>query len=110
MLYFKRKRIKFIVSKFRTQNETIIGALQKQRIIVSIIVNKRSFVYKRIAFVEPDRLDKYEKDFGKKFLVLAIYFMREQKYIGSIHVPNRDNKYCLNFHTSSSILRLCIKS
>lgn len=75
-----------------------------------LIVNKRSFVYKGVLFIESDRKGKLEKDRGKKAVILDLYSIVEQKYLGSISVPNRDQKERIQFAVNKDQLYVIIEN
>lgn len=75
-----------------------------------LVVNKRSFVYKGILFIESDRKGKLEKDRGRKVIIIDLYSIREQKYLGSISVPNRYEKHRIDFAVHKDQLYVIIEN
>lgn len=75
-----------------------------------LIINKRSFVYKDLLFIESDRRGKLEKDRGRKSIILDLYSTSEQKYLGSISVPNRNEGQRIQFTVHDNHLYLIIEN
>lgn len=75
-----------------------------------LIVNKRSTVYKGILFIESDRRGKLERDRGKKAIILDLYSIQEQKYFGSISVPNSKEGQRVQFTMHNDNLYLIIEN
>lgn len=62
-----------------------------------LVVNKRSFAYKGVLFIESDRRGKLEKNRGKEAVTIDLYSILEQKYLGSINIPDRSEKKQIQF-------------
>ena len=75
-----------------------------------LIINKRSFAYKNVLFIESDRRGKLEKDRGRRSIILDLYSTSEQKYLGSISVPNRNEGQHVQFTVHDNCLYLIIEN
>ena len=75
-----------------------------------LVVNKRSIAYKGVLFVESDRKGKLEKDRGNKAIILDLYSIQEQKYLGSISIPNRNKEQRVQFTIQGNQLYVMIEN
>lgn len=75
-----------------------------------LVVNKRSFAYKGVLFIESDRKGKLEKNRGRKAVIIDLYSTQEQKYLGSISVPNRYEKQRIQFAINKDQLYVIIEN
>ncbi|KAA0126791.1 tellurium resistance protein TerC [Chryseobacterium sp. SN22] len=75
-----------------------------------IVVNKRSYAYKGVLFIESDRKGKLEKDRGKKAIILDLYSLQEQRYLGSLSIPNRLEKRRIQFSVYNDRLYIIIEN
>jgi len=62
-----------------------------------LVVNKRSYAYKGVLFMESDRRGMLEKHRGKEAVIIDLYSILEQKYLGSISIPNQSEKQQIQF-------------
>ncbi len=75
-----------------------------------LVVNKRSFAYKGVLFIESHRKGKLEKDRGTKTVIIDLYSIQEQKYLGSISAPNRHEKQRIQFAVHKDQLYVIIEN
>jgi hypothetical protein len=75
-----------------------------------LVVNKRSIAYKGILFIESDRRGKLEKDRDNKAIILDLYSIHEQKYLGSISIPNRNKEQRVQFTIHGNLLYVMIEN
>jgi hypothetical protein len=73
-----------------------------------LLVNKRSYAYKGVLFIESDRNGKLEKNRGKQAVIIDLYSIREQKYLGSISIPNRSEKQQIQFAVHNDRLYMIV--
>ncbi|WP_449400689.1 hypothetical protein [Chryseobacterium wanjuense] len=74
------------------------------------MVNKRSIAYKGVLFLESDHKGKLEKDRGNKAIILDLYSIQEQKYLGSISIPNRNKEQRVQFTIQGNQLYVMIEN
>lgn len=75
-----------------------------------LIVNEGSFAYKGVLFVRSDRKGKLEKEKGKRAIIIDLYSTQEQKYLGSINIPNRSEEQRIQFAVNKDQLYVIIEN
>lgn len=75
-----------------------------------LVVNKRSFVYKGVLFIESDRRGRFEKNREKEAVTIDLYSILEQKYLGSINIPNKSEEKQIQFVVYKDQLYMIINS
>ncbi|MDP9955064.1 putative membrane protein YphA (DoxX/SURF4 family) [Epilithonimonas hungarica] len=75
-----------------------------------LVVNQRSYAYKGVLFIESDRRGKLEKNRGRQSIIIDLYSILEQKYLGSISIPSESEKHQIQFAVHNDSLYMITDS